>query len=365
MKKTIISLSAILIAILSYSQEYSMIHDGLTRTYRLHTPAGYDGDSLYPLVINMHGLGSNATEEELYTGFNYVADSEGFFVTYPNAIDGTWNITSTTGTDDVGFISALIDTIDLQYNIDLDRVFATGLSMGGFMSYRLACELSERIAAIGPVAGLQASYPCNPGRPVPVVHFHGTADEIVPYAGVPTTISNWVSHNACPETPVVTDLPDIDTNDNSTVTVSYYGPCEDSTEVTLYTINNGEHTWPGAAIIIGVTNKYIQASVEIWNFFKKYNIHGSTGIKINNDDQEISYQFYPNPVKDLAIVELAAASDELFDFRMFDLTGKLMQEQKNLRGSRFLIDCSQIPAGIYITELTRLRSLSYQKIIVW
>ena len=88
----IISLSAILIAILSYSQEFSMIHDSLIRTYRLHTPAGYNADSLYPLVINMHGLGSNALEEELYTGFNYVADSEGFFVAYSNAIDGTWNI---------------------------------------------------------------------------------------------------------------------------------------------------------------------------------------------------------------------------------------------------------------------------------
>ncbi len=118
-----------------------------------------------------------------------VADTAGIVVVYPNGIDETWNVSSTTGTDDVGFISALIDTVDYQYSIDLNRVFATGMSMGGFMSYRLACELSERIAAIASVTGLQAFYPCNPNRPVPILQFHGTADPVVPYAGVPATIS--------------------------------------------------------------------------------------------------------------------------------------------------------------------------------
>ena len=112
---------------------------------------------------NMHGLGSNAFEQEIYTDFDSVADTAGIIVAYPNGIDETWNISSITGTDDVGFISALIDTINLQYSIDLNRVFATGMSMGGFMSYRLACELSGKIAAIASVAGLQAFYPCNRG----------------------------------------------------------------------------------------------------------------------------------------------------------------------------------------------------------
>lgn len=364
MKKTIFTLSSIFIVISAFSQEFILIHDGLTRTYRLHTPADYHADSLYPLVINMHGLGSNAFEQEIYTAFNDVADSGDFFVAYPNGIDETWNISSTTGTDDVGFISALIDTIDLQYNIDLERVYATGMSMGGFMSYRLACELADRIAAIASVAGLQAFYPCNPDRPVPVAQFHGTADQVVPYAGVPSTISNWVNHNVCPATPEITDLPDIDTNDNSTVTVYYYGLCEESTEVILYTINNGEHTWPGASIIIGVTNQDIKASDEIWNFFKKYTLQGSTGIKINPDYPKISYRFYPNPVNDLATVELIGNPTDKFDFRMFDITGKLLLEQRNLVVSRFLIDCSQVPSGIYVAELSDLYTQTYQKIII-
>ena len=364
MKKALITLLAISTVLFSSGQEFSITHDGLIRTYRLHLPVGYNPDSLYPFVLNMHGLGSNALEQEFYTAFNDVADSAGFLVAYPNGIDETWNISSVTGTDDVGFISALIDSIDYQYGIDLNRVYATGMSMGGFMSYRLACELAGRIAAIASVTGLQAFYPCNPGRPVPVLQFHGTADPVVPYSGVPSTIANWVNYNTCPSTPVNTDLPDIDTNDNSTVTVSYYGLCEESTEVILYTINNGEHTWPGASFIIGVTNQDIKASYEIWNFFSKFTLQGSTGVDNKFDEQKMSYLFYPNPVRDLATVELAGEPSDHFDFRLFDTTGKLVLEQLNLAGSRFLIDCSLIPDGFYISVLSINNKQSFQKIII-
>jgi polyhydroxybutyrate depolymerase len=364
MKKTLLTVATALTFLCSFSQEFSLIHDGLIRTYRLHIPVGYSPDSLYPMVINMHGLGSNAFEQEVYTAFDSVADTAGIVVVYPNGIDETWNVSSTAGTDDVGFISALIDTIDYQYSIDLNRVFATGMSMGGFMSYRLACELSERIAAIASVTGLQAFYPCDPNRPVPILQFHGTADPVVPYAGVPATISHWVNHNLCPLNPITTDLPDIDTNDNSTVTVSYYGLCEESTEVILYTINNGEHTWPGATIIIGVTNQDIKASSEIWNFFNKYNLQGSTGIALQAALSGPMCYFYPNPVHNLATVELINNPSDQFDFRIFDLAGKLVLEQNEITNSRFLIDCSNIIAGFYIAVISSGKKQSYQKIII-
>jgi polyhydroxybutyrate depolymerase len=364
MKKTLLTIAAALTFYYSFSQEFTLIHDGLIRTYRLHIPEGYTGDSLYPLVINMHGLNSNAFEEEVYTAFNSVADTAGLFVAYPNGIDGTWNISSATGTDDVGFISALIDTVDLQYSIDLNRVYATGMSMGGFMSYRLACELSNRIAAIASVTGLQAFYPCNPDRPVPILQFHGTADPVVPYAGVPATISHWVNHNLCPLDPITTDLPDIDTNDNSTVTVFYYGLCEESTEVILYTINNGEHTWPGATIIIGVTNQDIKASNEIWNFFKKYNLQGSTGISSQSSQLQPVCRIFPNPLYNLATVELINIPSDQFDFRIFDMAGHQVLEQNRILNSRFLIDCSHINAGFYIAVISSGKIQSYQKLII-
>jgi polyhydroxybutyrate depolymerase len=364
MKKSLFVIIALLVVSISFSQEYSLTHDGLTRTYRLHTPLEYNTDSIYPLVINMHGLGSNALEQEFYSEFNPVADSAGFIVAYPNGLGETWNISSSTGTDDVGFISALIDTLHSQYNIDLERVYATGMSMGGFMSYRLACELEDRIAAIASVTGLQAFYPCNPDRPVPVMQFHGTADPVVPYAGVATTIANWVNYNLCPATPVITNLPDIDTTDNSTVTVSYYGLCEESTEVILYTINNGGHTWPGATYIIGVTNQDIEASHEIWNFFKKYTIQGSTGIEDNVIRETVEYSFHPNPVSEFATVRLNVEPADSYDFNIIDMGGKPVMERKNIKGSGFLIDCRQIPPGFYISTITTSKSKSYQKVII-
>lgn len=363
MKYTIMLL-LLLIMNYSYSQEFSITHDGLSRTYRLHLPVNYNPDSIYPLVINMHGLGSNAWEQQLYTEFNNVSDTGDFIVVYPNGIDETWNISSSTGTDDVGFISALIDTLDYLYDVDLNRVYATGMSMGGFMSYRLACELSERIAAIASVTGLQAFYPCTPSRPVPVAQFHGTADPTVPYIGVATTTNNWINYNGCPLEPVVTDLPDIVPEDNSTVTLSYYGLCSDSSQVLLYTINNGEHTWPGAIINIGVTNQDIKASNEIWKFFIKYNINGSTGI--NNDIIEslISVRFYPNPVKDLATAELPYRPEIPFRFRILDSNGKICMEINGINEQRFPINCSRLAPGFYIAEIYSEGRPAYQKVII-
>lgn len=351
-------------AIFSFSQDFSLTHDGMTRTYRLHIPEGYNPDSLYPLVINMHGLGSNAFEQEFYSEFNQVSDSAGIVVVYPNGINETWNVSSETGINDVGFISVLIDTIDLSYSIDLNRVYATGMSMGGFMSYRLACELSDRIAAIASVTGLQAYYPCNPARPVPVAQFHGTADPVVPYAGVPSTISNWVNYNTCPDSAVITDLPDIDTTDNSTVTVSYYGPCSESTEVILYTIINGGHTWPGASLIIGTTNQDIDASVEIWDFFSRFTLEGATSVNDNPEETTVSFNVYPNPVSGYVTVHLNAQQSSRLDFKIFSMTGESVMELNDLGSVRFVIDCRGIPAGFYIAQVTSGKWKSFLKIII-
>jgi polyhydroxybutyrate depolymerase len=349
---------------ISHSQDFTITYDSLLRSYRLHLPINYSPDSLYPLVINMHGLGSNAWEQEVYTEFDNVADTGRFIVAYPNGIGETWNVSSSIGTDDVGFISALIDTLDYLYKIDLQRVYATGMSMGGFMSYRLACELSDRIVAIGSVAGLQAFYPCTPSRPVPVVHFHGTADQVVPFIGVSTTINNWIGYNGCPDTAVVTELPDIVPEDNSTVTVSYFGPCSNASEVILYKINGGEHTWPGAQIIIGVTNQDIKASNEIWNFFKKFTLDGTTGIGGEAVNQKIGYQFFPNPVEGVAVVELDKIPEKPVVFRIIDLNGRSLLEIHGITGKRFLIDCSGIPSGLYLSEIQSVERSYYKKIII-
>ena len=172
-------------------QLYSFIFDGIERTYRVHLPDNYNENENYPLVINMHGAGSNSFEEEFYTEFDQVADTAGIVMVYPDGVNNLWNIFQDGGVDDVGFISALIDTMHINYNIDLLRVYACGMSMGGFMSHRLGCQLNNRIAAIGSVAGLIVYFNCNFTRKVPVLQIHGTADDVVPYAGVTNTMQYW------------------------------------------------------------------------------------------------------------------------------------------------------------------------------
>lgn len=364
MKKWSFLLIASFLVLISNGQEFSIIHDSLTRTYRLHLPVNYTPDSLFPLVINMHGLGSNAMEQEIYTSFNNVSDTGRFIVVYPNGIDEAWNVTSGNGIDDVGFISALIDTLALLYTIDLNRVYATGMSMGGFMSYRLACQLSDRIAAIASVAGLQAFNPCTPGRPVPVVQFHGTADQVVPYIGVSTTINNWVNNNGCPSAPVITELQDIDPNDNSTVTVSYYGLCDDSSEVILYTIVGGEHTWPGAVINIGITNQDIKASNEIWGFFRKYTLQGSTGLNDPINSDFFQPEVYPNPVLNDLTIELKTSKMSPYNIRIIDFSGLVRYDLNGIWKERIIINCTGIPCGLYMLEISNEQGRSYRKICI-
>ncbi|MGH7269288.1 MAG: alpha/beta hydrolase family esterase, partial [Polyangiaceae bacterium] len=212
----------------------NLMFGGLPRTYLLHVPPGYSGKPT-PLVINMHGFLSSAQQQEAWSKMDAVADRENFLVAYPNGAGSplSWNAGdccafSDSGRDDVGFISAIIDDIGGKSCLALDRVYATGMSNGGFMSHRLACDLSGRIAAIGPVAGVLGIPPadCSPGRAIPVMEFHGDADPLVPYAGgspsttlwgiiypglapptfrsVADTISFWRAQDGCDATPQTT-----------------------------------------------------------------------------------------------------------------------------------------------------------------
>jgi polyhydroxybutyrate depolymerase len=159
---------------------------GQTRHYRLHVPPGYRPDEPVPLVINLHGLGSSMDQQALLSGASEKADEAGFVVVYPQGSDvpRMWHgEPSPAGREDVQFIRELVAHLQERLNIDPDGIYATGFSNGGGMAHRLACDLSDTIAAIGPVAGAYLlDERCAPERPVPVIAFHGTADPIVPYA---------------------------------------------------------------------------------------------------------------------------------------------------------------------------------------
>ena len=273
----------------------SIVVDGLTRTCFLHVPPGYDAAKATPLVLVFHGAAGNAALAVAFTGMSGKADEAGFIAAYPNGTGagpvqsfnagGRSGIAAAANADDVKFTAALLDDIASVLNVDPKRVFATGISNGGMMCHRLGAELSERIAAIAPVAGTLALDSIAPARPVPVMQFHGTADALVPWGGpgkgtprflrfksVEETIKMWVKADGCPEKPAVSAEPD-KADDGTKVVRATYGPGKDGAEVVLFTIEGGGHTWPGRKPFIGFLGKAtldISANDLMWEFFKKH-----------------------------------------------------------------------------------------------
>jgi len=307
----------------SYGQQTiydTIVHDNLQRSFILYVPDSYVQGTATPLVINFHGYTSNAFEQMFYGDFRPVADTAGFLLVHPmGTLDGSgnpyWNSNWGGEVDDIGFTEALIDSLASEYSVNLDRVFSTGMSNGGFMSYTLACELSHRIAAIASVTGtmnLNQSNTCNPVHPTPIMEIHGTADFVVPYNGnffmesIENTLNYWVGFNTCNAIPIVTPMPDINQNDGCTAEYYRYPDGANGVEVEHYKIINGGHTWPGSPFPSGSgnTNQDINASAKIWGFFTQYDINGrieTTGFR-SYTQNDLAMSIYPNPAKDFVSV---------------------------------------------------------------
>jgi polyhydroxybutyrate depolymerase len=267
-----------------------LVSGGETRRYLLYVPDTYDPAVPAPLVITIHGFMQWPANQMQVSGWNQVADEEGFIVVYPMGTNfplrwRTWAVEA--GDDgpqrEVQFFADLIDALQAEYNIDPKRIYANGLSNGGGMSFLLACELSERIAAFGGVAGAYSTplSACSPTRPVPAILFHGTADTIVPYEGgvygpgertfpsIPEWASQLARLNGCQETEE--DLPDV--GDTSGV---QYTQCSQGAEVIFYTIHGGGHAWPGGdplpEWIVGYTSQDINTTRLIWAFFERFTL---------------------------------------------------------------------------------------------
>lgn len=276
----------------------SIVWDELERTYLIHIPPSYDKNKSMPLVIALHGVGGSA-KDMVKHGFSRLADKEGFIVIYPEGVKKHWNDGSRgeETVDDVGFISSLINYLIKELNIDPERVYVTGMSNGAMMSYRLACELTEKIAAVATVAGnmpQNLSLSCSPSRPISVLAINNVDDPLMPWEGgditgpfgsiklgkvlsVSETVTFWVNHNHCSPSPLISYEPDRDPEDEDGTWVrkEVYENGTDGTEVILYAIEGGGHTWPGSdhslpERIVGKTSKDIDATEVIWNFFKKH-----------------------------------------------------------------------------------------------
>ncbi len=273
--------------------EKTLQHGGVARTYLLHLPRGYDAAKPWPLVAALHGGGGTAKSTNTLAHMNAAADRHGFIVAYPQALYRHWNdgrqsgVADSRKVDDLGFLSALIDQIARDYNVDRKRVFATGISNGGFMSQRLACDLAGKITAIAAVAatmGRDLSAHCKPSQPVSVLIIQGTEDPLVPYEGgrvqvrgggaiisAPDAVQKWVELNGCKAQPLVADLPDKAADGTRTRRETHSG-CRQRTEVVFLRVEGGGHTWPGGVPYlperrIGRTSRDFDATEVIWEFF--------------------------------------------------------------------------------------------------
>ncbi len=281
----------------------TIMHDGIKRMYHLYVPALYNPKNPAPLVFGLHGGGGKGNWMGKFTGLRPLADQHGFIAIYPNAVEKNWNDgrnlkdyrSMRENIDDVGFISALIDTVANQYAIDRKRVYVTGASNGAMMSFRLACELTDEITAIGPVIGSMGeniSKTCSPTRPIPVIIIGGTGDPLVPWNGghvhlfrkklgrvlsFAETTRSWVEHNGCSPGPDISWLPDVDPEDGTRIRKKVYSQCNQGVKVVLYEIMGGGHTWPGGSqylpeSIVGIVSKDMNAGEVIWDSFEGFSM---------------------------------------------------------------------------------------------
>lgn len=348
----------------SNAQDYiseTIQFDGLTREYSIYVPASYDGITSFPLLFNFHGGGGDIASQIAIADMSPIADTANFIVVYPQArqdpSDGNsfnW-IPKTPGTfDDVPFISSLIDTLASNYQIDQNRIYACGYSLGGDMSFELGCKLSNRIAAIAPVARTMQANPnsfCSPVHPTGVLTILGTDDFISPYNGITfggveyylsaaATHSYWASHNNCNLTSTMSNV-------SSSVERYTWSTASGCAYVEELKVIGGGHDWPGS-----FGNMTIDANIEIWQFVSRYDINGligciATSINENNGQAE-NYKVFPNPFNQELRIEVKSAQANYFE--IYNVIGELVISGK-LNSQINTIDLTSLAPNVYIINI--------------
>lgn len=286
----------------TYARKMNLSTGGFSRTYRVHVPSGYDGALRLPLVVIIHGAFDTAAGMEMFSEFSRLADREDFIVLYPEGIGilgylQHWNAghccgkAAEDGIDDVGYLAAAIEDVSRRLAVDRARVYMTGFSNGGMMTYRFAAERGELLAAAAPIAASIGGQPAAdapswripvPKSALPLLVIHGLADDDIPYQGgrsgyrkgertywsVKDSVRFWVGHNGCTRTPVVSSMA------AGAVQIQTWEACRDSSVVSLYTIKGWGHTWPGPYFTARLSGddplRGFDAAEIIWDFFRRF-----------------------------------------------------------------------------------------------
>jgi polyhydroxybutyrate depolymerase len=269
--------------------------------------------------------------------------------------------------NDTLFLNQLIDSLSLLFNIDLNKVFMTGLSNGGFMSHYMACFCNRKITAIASVAGTFFTFwpVCNPGKAVPMMHIHGTSDPTVSYYGnssmlsADSTVKRWFQKNGCNPVASYSLVPDINTSDASTAEhYRYFINGNTKSIVEFFKINNGAHTWPGSPFIIGTTNQDINASAEIWRFFRQFSANDFTNVS-SIEKKNIIYKVFPNPAQSfLNIISIEIINS----IKIIDIAGKTIFSDSYSFPTKFLkLEISNFEKGVYIININNQSYIKFIK----
>ncbi|HNL84681.1 MAG TPA: T9SS type A sorting domain-containing protein [Chitinophagales bacterium] len=359
----------------------TMTHQNKVRKYVIYVPSlYYSQNKKVPLLIGLHGFGDDIANFSQICMSN-IADTANYIVAYPEALAdpvlgaNAWNsgagalgIIVNNTIDDVGFITRLMDTIISKYSIDTTRMYMFGFSFGGFMTNRMACEKSSRLAAVASVSGLKGNYvTATPQVPMPYMHFHGTADQTIGYYGTSTmgflpglglsaenTTKYWANHNHCNMTPIVDSMPNLKNDGLRFVRFSYLGGDNGSTAI-LYKVMNGEHKWYGTP-----TND-ISYCQTIWSFFSQYS-RTATITAIRNNSSKTSIKIFPNPSSGSISIQSEAAVNSV---QIWNMEGKMIVEDK-IDNQRAFTLSKDLSNGAYIVRLlnNKNETLGEEKLLI-
>jgi len=336
-----------------FAQNYSFLHGGLTREYLVHVPSSYTGQFSVPLLLALHGWQQSPTIMETMTGLSSKSDAAGFIVVYPKGTGNplAWN-EAVGGVDDVGFISRLIDTLCVKFQIDSTRIFATGFSNGSNFTYRLAQQLTSRIAAIGAVAGPLLYTQYTPSRPMPIMHFHAKDDGTFDYSMVAPVLKYWINFNGCSTSPdTILHVP-------GAIGVTWKA-ISNTADVILYSTDIGGHSWPGGGAYWSTPSTAISATNLMWDFFVQHPLKANVTSVNSTHSVKPPNTFllanYPNPFNPVTTIGYVLPSVSHVNLNVFDLLGRevarLVNEQKTPGRYTVKWNAEKMSSGIYFYRI--------------
>jgi polyhydroxybutyrate depolymerase len=362
-----------------YAQYDSIFVGNEYRYYLQHFPPTYNTATPSALVLALHGGLGSGPQLETQSGLSAKADQENFVVVYPEGVVGnfgirTWNAGGCCGyamnnnVDDVGFIDKLLDTLINNFSIDTTRIFVTGMSNGGFMSYRLACELSHRIAAIAPVAASMI-FNCLPANPVSIIHFHSYLDDNIPFDGgignglsihynppLDSVFGVWANFNSCSiMADTVYDGADFDK-------VTWTG-CNCNSAIEYYITHDGGHSWPGgnSTAIGDPVSQYLSANDLMWDFFQQHPLCMTTSINQANISKP-KIEVYPNPAQNR--ISVSSKGNPINRIVIQNIMGEVLIAKDFPGSSTIGIDLKELESGFFLIQIILSAEKISKKMIV-